>query len=266
MGINNNKTSIEELLNEAGDTFPSLKLLIFKIIWFFFPHCKPLASSQEIEELPLKKRLEYQKIQAETQELKRPLYLKPAFYGAIAPVILVLAGIAITWWFGLLDIQKENRRAEISLLNKQIKELEEAIKDMSSFTNWYDKGVGEYQNKRYGDAISSFKKALSKKSNNDSKSYAYNFIGSAYLNLDKSNEALVNFKKSTDYRWNNPLPHLNMADIYLEQSRIGKAEEEIRIINDLLEEGKFEGSEKAYAEETIKSLKEKLEEAKKKEQ
>jgi tetratricopeptide (TPR) repeat protein len=158
---------------------------------------------------------------------------------------------------------KEEHEKEILALKEEYTKLKEKVKSMSSFTNWYDKGAGEYNHKRYDEAISSFTKALSKKSDDDSKAYAYNFRGSAYLYRSKFLEALADFKKSTDYSWGNPLPHLNMADTYLTLGTISKAEEEIKIMNGLLEEGKLKGEEKAYAEETIKSLKERLKEAKK---
>lgn len=130
-----------------------------------------------------------------------------------------------------------------------------------TFDDWYYKGAGEYSHRKYNEAINSFTKAIELNPENP---YPYNYRGVAFLYLSRLNEALADFKKSTDYRWDNLLPHLNMADTYLRQGHIDKAEEEIKIMNGLLEEGKLNESEKAYAEETIMLLKERVEEAKKK--
>ena len=136
--------------------------------------------------------------------------------------------------------------------------------DIYSFEDWYNKGAGEFINGLYDKAIASFTKALGKKPNDDSKAYTYNYIGAAYGNSGRNEEALKAYRKSITLKPDNPLPHSNIAFIYLEQGHIDKAEEKIKKMNGLLEKGKLKGREKAYTEESIKLLNDRLQESKKK--
>jgi tetratricopeptide (TPR) repeat protein len=159
---------------------------------------------------------------------------------------------------------KEEHEKEILALKGEYTKLKEEVKSMSSFTNWYDKGVGEYVHKRYEEAISSFTTALSKKSDDASRAYALNYRGGIFVKILKDKEALADFEESITYRWDNPRPHYNMADIYLREGNIDKAKEKLEILNGLLDEGNLEGEEKTDAVIFIKLLKKELEKAEKK--
>lgn len=239
---------------------------------------------EEIKKLPLKERLEYQKIQAETYALKKPFLTKSSVIWTIITVVLTIAIFIATGYFSdwfsvrlkklenkkiLIDAETitlkreknilENQKNELELNTKKLKaektlleeeyetknselvkmfedkkvklekehddrkvglveeytKLKEEVKRMSSFTNWYDKGVGENVHGRYEEAISSFTNALSKETDDNSRAYALNYRGAIYFKNRKNNEALADFEESAILKPENPRPYHNMTLIYI---------------------------------------------------
>ncbi len=65
-----------------------------------------VQEDDEINKLPLKERLEYQKIQAETKALKKSIFTQPAFYGVVSPTFLALVIFLVTGIYsGWFDVK-----------------------------------------------------------------------------------------------------------------------------------------------------------------
>ena len=73
-------------------------------------------SQEEIEKLPIEEQLRCLKLEEELHQLKKPLYKKPVFYGAIAPVILGVIAFLSTWMGGWFDTQNEHLENKRTLL------------------------------------------------------------------------------------------------------------------------------------------------------
>jgi hypothetical protein len=83
-----------------------------------------LSTDQELAKLPLKERLECQRVIAETDNLRKPYYRTPGFYGATLPILLALAGLVYSWSSGWFDVQQKKLDAQRILLEFDIKQLE----------------------------------------------------------------------------------------------------------------------------------------------
>lgn len=270
--------------------------IVAKVYRFLLPHWESLLSSDEIEKLSVDERLKHLKLQAETQELRRPLFFRPAFWGTLSPLILALSGIFVVSWFGLLDFQKEERRAEKATLNREITALKEKIdalnketEAMSSFGNLYSRGAGEFLDKKHEKAIDTFKNALKKEPSDKSAAYTYNFIGLANFALGNLHKSIENYTKAIalfpeyalayfsrgnlnlyfkDYK--KGFEDLNKAtELYIIKPDYEKAKASIiatkQSFNDIERiDKKFDEKMKKPIEEKIKELEKKLEEAKKK--
>lgn len=80
-------------------------------------------NQDKIEELPTIEELERQKIQAEIQKLKKPLYKESAFYSVIAPSILALFILIITGVYsGWFNVRQERLKNEKILIEAQTKD------------------------------------------------------------------------------------------------------------------------------------------------
>jgi Flp pilus assembly protein TadD len=128
--------------------------------------------------------------------------------------------------------------------------------DVYSFDDWYYKGAGEFLNKKYPEAIDSFKKALPNAPDDASAAYTHNYIGAAYANIGIDKEAFKNFIKAIEFKPNNPLSHLNKARIHINSGEIQVAEDEIEMVKDLFKEGKVNEGEKAFIEKEIELVEE----------
>jgi tetratricopeptide (TPR) repeat protein len=75
-------------------------------------------SQEEIEKLSIEKQLRCHKLKEEIHQLKKPLYEKPAFYGAIAPIIIGALAFAASTYTGLFDAVENKLEARKALLEK----------------------------------------------------------------------------------------------------------------------------------------------------
>ncbi len=128
-----------------------------------------------------------------------------------------------------------------------------------SFDDWYYKGAGEFINGKYDEAIISFTKAIEKIPENP---YAYNYRGASYGRVGNNTEALKDFDKSSKLEPNNPLPYTNIAKIYIKQGKTVEAKEEVNKANNLIEDGKVNEGEIAFAKKEIKEVQKLLKQAK----
>jgi hypothetical protein len=72
-----------------------------------------------------KHKLECRKIEAEVRQATLPLWKKAEFYAAVMPVALAVAGIAFSWSSGWFDAQQKHLDAQKTLLEYEVKRLEE---------------------------------------------------------------------------------------------------------------------------------------------
>lgn len=72
-----------------------------------------------------KLRMEAEKLQAEIEAIRRPLYKTPSFYTALSPVLLAALGVIFTWASGWFDTQRKSIEADKKLLTIETKELEQ---------------------------------------------------------------------------------------------------------------------------------------------
>lgn len=73
---------------------------------------------------------------------------------------------------------------------------EEKIEEKFSFNDWYSKGVGEYFNYRYREAVASFKKALKTRPDTEPEAYTHNYIGLANYELGNYSDAIENHSEA----------------------------------------------------------------------
>jgi DNA repair exonuclease SbcCD ATPase subunit len=66
-----------------------------------------------------KARLECEKLKAEIETVRKPVYHTPSFYAAIAPVILAILGLIFTWSSGWFDVQHTRISNEKTLLEAE---------------------------------------------------------------------------------------------------------------------------------------------------
>jgi hypothetical protein len=66
-----------------------------------------------------KDQLEKAKLALEIQDLRKPIYLKPAFYAVLGPTSLALVTLGIGFYTGLFNVQNERIRNETALLEIQ---------------------------------------------------------------------------------------------------------------------------------------------------
>jgi DNA repair exonuclease SbcCD ATPase subunit len=63
--------------------------------------------------------LECEKLRAEIESLRKPLYQTPAFYASILPVVLAIAGVIYSWSSGWFDVQRTRLENDRKLLEAQ---------------------------------------------------------------------------------------------------------------------------------------------------
>lgn len=96
----------------------------------------------------------------------------------------------------------------------------------SAATTSLSSGITLFQNKKYKEAAAAFKMATAYKPDYLD---AYNFMASAYLQLDKSKEAIDAYKISLQLDKSQDDIHVNLANIYITEKRNSEAEKELKI-------------------------------------
>jgi chromosome segregation ATPase len=77
------------------------------------------------EELSLEKsRLECEKLAAEIKSIRKPFFHTTAFYTAIAPILLAIAGLIFSWHTGWFDVQRTKINNEETLVRAQTERLQ----------------------------------------------------------------------------------------------------------------------------------------------
>jgi len=104
---------------------------------------------------------------------------------------------------------------------KSRKEYDAIIKYEDEIEDYMDKGINNYQNQNYKKAEKLFKKVIVIES---TLSYARNFLGLVYLEQNKLDKAIEQFKKVVDESPENPSYLFNLGTAYMNKEKYNKAE------------------------------------------
>ncbi|ODS33686.1 MAG: hypothetical protein SCARUB_01206 [Candidatus Scalindua rubra] len=97
-----------------------------------------------------------------------------------------------------IDIINEFTEKKLSKIDsiKTSESLKVSTDSASEFESWYDRGTGEYTNKRYDKAIISFARALEEKPEPQSAAYTYNYRGTAHVQLGEFKKAIEDYTEA----------------------------------------------------------------------
>ncbi len=155
---------------------------------------------------------------------------------------------------------------------------------MLKFNGWYSKGVGEFLEIKYKEAIASFKKALETRPNTEPEAYTHNYIGLANYRLgnypdaiENHSEAIKLLPKYDDAHTNRGVVYaalgnykeafadLNKAcELYIIRGKYKKASINLEVMLTLLKKADIDEGMRKSIESGIKQLKKDLAESKKK--
>jgi Flp pilus assembly protein TadD len=85
--------------------------------------------------------------------------------------------------------------------------------------NLLGQGIDFYQQKNYGRAISAFRRSAALSPFSDNAAKAYDYMGKAYLNLEKTADAIKVYKEAIRIYPSRDEFHLALGDIYLKEER-----------------------------------------------
>jgi Flp pilus assembly protein TadD len=88
------------------------------------------------------------------------------------------------------------------------------------------RGIDLYQNGDYEGSVAEFKRVAALAPNSENAVKAYNFAGSAYLRLDKTDDAVNAYKAAIRLSPSDDTLHVTLGNVYMDQSRYTEAETE----------------------------------------
>ena len=171
---------------------------------------------------------------------------------------------------------------------KKNKELKKSFEDISPFSNWYSRGVGEFIDGKNAEAIDSFNKALEANPDTEPAAFTHNYIGLSNARRDKTREAIESYTKAIKIYKEYAVAYKNRGSAFFRLKEYKKAFKDAYIaiaffiikgeykaakehIEDNLQglkrvetDEKFDENMKKSAENHIATLKKQLEEAQKK--
>ncbi len=170
---------------------------------------------------------------------------------------------------------------------KKNKELKKSFEDISSFDNWYSRGVGEFIDGKNARAIDSFNKALETNPDTEPAAFTHNYIGLSNERRDKTREAIESYTKAIEINKGYAVAYMNRGNAYFLLKEYKKAfkdaniaiaffivkgeykaakehiEDKLQDIERVETDGKFNENMKITAENHIATLKKQLEETQK---
>ena len=139
--------------------------------------------------------------------------------------------------------------------SKENKELKKSFEDLSSFDNWYSRGVGEFIDGKNAKAIDSFNKAL--ETNPDTKPAAstHNYIGLSNERRDKTKEAIESYTKAIEIYKKYAVAYMNRGNAYFRLKEYKKAFKDANIaIAFFIIKGEYKAA-KEHIEDKLQGLK-----------
>jgi hypothetical protein len=86
-----------------------------------------------------------EKLDAEIEDLRKPLWRKPPFYAAVTPVCLAIIGLIFTWSSGWFDAQQKRLDAQRTSLEFEVKQLDAQKKGQEWTATVLQKNIGALQ-------------------------------------------------------------------------------------------------------------------------
>ena len=187
----------------------------------------------------------------------------------------------------ILETDAKNMSALKEEYTKKNEELKKSFEDISSFDNWYSRGVGEFIDGKNARAIDSFNKALETNPDTEPAAFTHNYIGLSNERRDKTREAIESYTKAIKIYKEYAVAYMNRGNAYFLLKEYKKAFKDANIaiaflivkgeykaakehIEDKLQDlervetdGKFNENMKITAENHIATLKKQLEETQK---
>ena len=187
----------------------------------------------------------------------------------------------------ILETYGEKMSALKEEYTKKNEELKKSFEDISSFDNWYSRGVGEFIEGKDAKAIDSFNKALETNPDTEPAAFTHNYIGLSNERRDKTREAIESYTKAIKIYKEYAVAYMNRGNAYFLLKEYKKAFKDANIaiaffivkgeykaakehIEDKLQDlervetdGKFNENMKITAENHIATLKKQLEETQK---
>ena len=170
---------------------------------------------------------------------------------------------------------------------KKNEELKKSFEDISSFDNWYSRGVGEFIDGKNARAIDSFNKALETNPDTEPAAFTHNYIGLSNERRDKTREAIESYTKAIEINKGYAVAYMNRGNAYFLLKEYKKAfknaniaiaffivkgeykaakehiEDKLQDLERVETDGKFNENMKITAENHIATLKKQLEETQK---
>ena len=187
----------------------------------------------------------------------------------------------------ILETYGEKMSALKEEYTKKNKELKKSFEDISSFDNWYSRGVGEFIDGKNARAIDSFNKALETNPDTEPAAFTHNYIGLSNERRDKTREAIESYTKAIEINKGYAVAYMNRGNAYFLLKEYKKAfknaniaiaffivkgeykaakehiEDKLQDIERVETDGKFNENMKITAENHIATLKKQLEETQK---
>jgi tetratricopeptide (TPR) repeat protein len=106
---------------------------------------------------------------------------------------------------------------------KENKELKKSFEDISSFDNWFSRGVGEFIDGKNAEAIDSFNKALETNPDTKPAAFTHNYIGLSNERRDKTKEAIESYTKAIEIYKKYAVAYMNRGNAYFRLKEYKKA-------------------------------------------
>lgn len=106
---------------------------------------------------------------------------------------------------------------------KKNKELKKSFEDISSFDNWYSRGVGEFIDGKNAKAIDSFNKALETNPDTEPAASTHNYIGLSNERRGKTKEAIESYTKAIEIYKEYAVAYINRGSAYFRLKEYKKA-------------------------------------------
>ncbi len=135
------------------------------------------------------------------------------------------------------------------------KELKKSFEDISSFDNWYSRGVGEFIDGKNAKAIDSFNKALETNPDTVPAAFTHNYIGLSNERRGKAREAVENYTRAIEIYKEYADAYMNRGSAYLRLKEYEKAfKDAYRAIAFLIIKGEYIAA-KEHIEDKLQGLK-----------
>ncbi len=137
---------------------------------------------------------------------------------------------------------------------KQNKELKKSLEDISTFDNWYSRGVGEFTDGKNARAIDSFNKALETNPDTEPAALTHNYIGLSNERRGKTRDAVESYTKAIELYKDYAVAYMNRGNAYFLLKEYKKAFKDANIaIAFFIVKGEYKAA-KEHIEDKLQDL------------